>query len=97
MKVEQEKIKLEHEKIKLQLEMAKMQVEMSSMGQPKQPVPEYDPAEMAEKDRRFQLDAERLQLEKQRFAHQREKDMTEYGHKRRMDEAGLAMEAMSGA
>ena len=72
MKMESEKMKVEAEKLRAQAEMMKAQAEIvriQSEASGKTPTPEYDPVEMVEKDRRYELDKDRLELEKARFQH----------------------------
>lgn len=65
IKLQQETLRLEEQKLKLQAEMAKIETET---GQ------KFDTTylDMLEKDRRYQLESDRLNLEQNRFEHQRQ-------------------------
>lgn len=65
IKLQQETLRLEEQKLRLQAELAKLEMET---GQ------KFDTTyiDMLEKDRRYQLESDRLNLEQDRFEHQRQ-------------------------
>ena len=83
MKIEAEKMKLETEKLKAQLELQKMQMELQAAQSESGTGNAH--AEMlanSEKRVKYALDRDRLELEKQRLAHQMQKDEMEYNLKK---------------
>ena len=83
MKIEAEKMKLETEKLKAQLELQKMQMELQAAQSESGTGNAH--AEMlanSEKRVKYALDRDRLELEKQRLAHQMQKDEMDYNLKK---------------
>lgn len=90
MKVQLEQMKMQHELQLAQIELQKAQImlqlkAMELSPEQKQPTPQYDIVEVAEKDRRYELDKEKMNIEKAKLAmeaeqsrHQREKDRAEF-------------------
>ena len=91
LKIQQENVKLEHEKIKMQLELAKMQKEMNS---PDEQGNQPDQSEIAEKMVNLQLQAQRLQLEREKFEHQRGNDLGKLAHERQKSDDNFTLGMM---
>jgi isopropylmalate/homocitrate/citramalate synthase len=89
MKLEVEKLKLEREKIKLQAEIDKIRMEVSKANSGDLRDKELSRLmDAMEKDRRYDLELERLRLEEARLDHQRTMD----GGRLALDTASRSME-----
>lgn len=89
-KLEQEKLKLQHEQLKLQAEIEKLKIELGMNSNNQATAHTIN---RLDKENRLQLDRDRLDFERDKFAHQQEKDFAEHKHKRLIDNGRLALDA----